>query len=406
MSDDLASFDKDRKEVVRLWRRAHFCPGSICTYLQWVRRFHSYCQQHQLDEAAQLTLDGVMRFAHAYVGPRTKGPVGAGSCDAARNALHAWAFALRTLGACLPQWRAELVPRRMSPLLVVYCQFRRSHRGVAEGTLRRDIDTALAFLSVLRSRGKSCRRATVADIDVFVRQVSERVSKQTVADTCSSLRAFLRFLRTTGRLNRDLAGCVMAPRIRQAEKPRRTLPWADVRRILRSIPQRHPPGKRDFAMLLMMALYGLGAAEVLALQLEDVDWKSEIIRVRRPKTGVRIELPLLPPVARALTSYLKAERPSYTQTRRIFLRIQIPYPPLTSSAIRHRIRLYARRLGIAAPVIGAHAFRHTHASRQIDAGANLKVVSDILGHCRPSSTSVYIRVALRRLRGVTLPVPK
>lgn len=159
-------------------------------------------------------------------------------------------------------------------------------------------------------------------------------------------------------------------------------------------------------MLLMMALYGLGAAEVLALQLEDVDWKSEIMRAQRPKTGVRIELPLLPPVARALATYLKSERPPCSQARRIFLRQQIPYAPLTSGGIRHRIRLYARRVGIAATVIGAHAFRHTHASRQIDAGANLKVVSDILGHRRPSSTSVYIRVALRRLRGVTLPVPK
>jgi integrase len=159
-------------------------------------------------------------------------------------------------------------------------------------------------------------------------------------------------------------------------------------------------------MLLLMALYGFGAAEVLALQFEDVDWKSEIIRVRRPKTGVQIELPLLPPVARALTAYLKTERPPGTRTRKIFVRAKIPYEPLTSAAIRHRIRQYARGVGIAAPVIGAHSFRHSHASRQVDAGANIKVVSDILGHRRPSSTSVYVRVALRRLRGVSLPVPK
>ena len=66
----------------------------------------------------------------------------------------------------------------------------------------------------------------------------------------------------------------------------------------------------------------------------------------------------------------------------------------------------ARRAGIAAPRIGAHAFRHSHASRQVDAGANLKVVSDILGHRSPSSTSVYVRVALARLRTVALPVPR
>jgi integrase len=159
-------------------------------------------------------------------------------------------------------------------------------------------------------------------------------------------------------------------------------------------------------MLMMMALYGMGAAEILALQLEDVNWQSGVISVRRPKTGMQIELPLLPPIARTLTAYLKSERPPCMGTRRVFVSTMIPYRPLTSGAIRYRIREYARKAGVAAKVIGAHAFRHAHASRQIDAGANLKVVSDILGHRRPSSTSVYVRVALRRLRGVTLPVPE
>jgi integrase len=191
-----------------------------------------------------------------------------------------------------------------------------------------------------------------------------------------------------------------------AERPPRALPWVEVRRILRSIQQTQEPGKRDFAMLLMMAIYGLGAAEVLSLHLEDVDWKSAILRVRRPKTGVRIELPLLPPIARAIASYLQVERPALAQTRRIFLATRLPHDPLTSGGIRHRIRQYARQAGITKPVIGAHAFRHSHASRQIDAGVSLKVVSDILGHRRPSSTSVYIRVALGRLHAVALPVPR
>jgi integrase len=159
-------------------------------------------------------------------------------------------------------------------------------------------------------------------------------------------------------------------------------------------------------MLLFMVLYGMGAAEVLALQFEDVDWQSGIISVRRPKTGARIELPLLAPAARALAAYLKLERPPCAHTRQIFVSTVIPYKPLTSAAIRHQIRKYASKAGVPAKVIGAHAFRHAHASRQVDAGANLKIVSDILGHRRPSSTSVYVRVALRRLRGVTIPVPK
>jgi site-specific recombinase XerD len=247
---------------------------------------------------------------------------------------------------------------------------------------------------------------TVADIDAFIYSLSNGVSKRTLGDRCSSLRSFLRFLRVTGRLSRDLAERVIAPRITPFERPPRALPWSDVRRILRSIPQSTNPGKRDFAMLLLMATYGLGAAEVLCLSLDDVDWKSGILRVRRPKTGTSIELPLLPAVATALMAYLKTERPPAPQVRRIFLRTRMSYRPLTSGAVRHRIRHYARTIGISARVIGAHAFRHSHATRQIDAGANLKVISDILGHRRVSSTSVYVRVAMKRLKQVALPVPR
>lgn len=94
-------------------------------------------------------------------------------------------------------------------------------------------------------------------------------------------------------------------------------------------------------MLLLMATYGLGAAEVLGLRIEDIDFQSAIVRARRPKTGVRIELPLLSPIARALSAYLQAERPRPVSSRRVFLRSNMPYEPLTSGAIRHRIRLYA-----------------------------------------------------------------
>jgi integrase/recombinase XerD len=398
--------DEREKQVVQLWRGGDISPGTVRTYLDWVRRFYAYCERLGLDDVAELTLKGVWRFARSYVGPRTKGPVCASSCFIARNALHAWAFAIGALGTMLPEWNSRPAQAPLPPLLKEYCEFRCRHRGVAEGTLRRDAGEVGIFLALLRKRGKSVGKITASDLDAFVAQQAEHFSRRTVARACTALRSFLRFLRSTGRLHRDLAPCVLAPRVRFAERPPRALPWADVQRILGSIQQGQSPGKRDFAMLLMMALYGLGAAEVLALQLEDVNWKSGIISVRRPKTSVQIELPLLPAVARALTSYLKRERPSSVLTRRIFVSTMIPYNPLTSSAIRHRIRRYASKAGVAARMIGAHAFRHAHASRQIDAGAELKVVSDILGHRRPSSTSVYVRVALRRLREVTLPVPK
>ena len=399
--------DDRERAVVEVWRRGHLSWSTIQAYLHWVRRFRTHCDRRKLIEADQLSLAGALHFARSYAGPRLNGRRSARSCrDSARNAIHAWACALRSLGVNVPTWRCEPEAPLLPPPLSEYCEYRRAHAGVAESTLVRDIDTAQQFLQHLRRRQRTLDSVALVDIDRFIGRAAGHLSKAKVVDMCSSLRAFLRFLQTTRRLQTDLASGVMAPRFRVSERPPRTLPWRDVRRILQVIRRSEPPGKRDFAMLLLLATYGLGAAEVLGLRLEDLDWQAGILRARRPKTKVRIELPLLPPVAKALTAYLRWERPPAKGTVRLFLSKRMPYEPITSGAIRHRIRLYATQAGVSAKVIGAHAFRHSHASRQVDSGANLKVVSEILGHRSCSSTSVYIRVALKRLRTVGLPAPR
>lgn len=399
--------DERERAVVQFWRRGHLSWSTIQIYLGWVRRFRTYCVRRELIEAEQLSLIGVRRFTRTYAGPRLRGKRITGrTCDTAHNAIHAWVCALRTLGETLPAWQGQPKTRALSPLSNEYREYRRAHNGVAESTLVRDLDVARRFHQHLRGRRRTIRTARLVDLDAFVSELAARVSKSTVADDCSSLRSFLRFLQATGRVNKDFAQSVVAPRVRKDAKPPRMLPWPDVKRILRSIGRSEPPGKRDFAILLLLATYGLGAAEVLGLRLQDVDWNAGILRARRPKTKVSIELPLLPPVARALTAYLRWERPPAKGATHLFLRMNMPYLPITSGAIRHRIRHYASQAGVSADMIGAHAFRHSHASRQVDAGANLKVVSEILGHRSSSSTSVYVRVAIKRLRGVGLPVPR
>jgi integrase/recombinase XerD len=162
---------------------------------------------------------------------------------------------------------------------------------------------------------------------------------------------------------------------------------------------------RDYAMFLLMAVYGLGAGEVIGLRLDDIDWRDGVLCIRRPKTGAPIALPLLPAVARALVTYLRA-RPTTTGARELFVTVGLPHGALTSSVLRRQARKYAGLAGVVVPTLGAHVFRHSHATRQVDIGAPIKIVGDILGHRRPSSTSTYVRVALERLRTVGLPVPR
>lgn len=398
--------DDRERGVIAVWRESGLRDGVIAHYLIWVRRYRAHCRAQDIDEIAQLTLAHTLAFAESYVGRRRGAGVSKSTRRAARNALHAWSCALPLLDVAVPRWRPELTPPQLPALLRAYSEYRRSHRGVAPRTLKRDLNVAADFLRRLRSLRRTVAAMRVVDVDKYVENLSTRLGRSTVADNCSSLRCFLRFLHTTGRVPQDRASCVIAPRRRIDERPPRSLTWDAVRRILRAIPRDRSSGRRDFAMLLLMASYGLGGGEVVHLRLDDIDWRAHILRARRPKTAVPIELPLLPAVARAIAAYLRRGRPSHALGREIFVTSALPHRGLTTSALRHKIRKYARCAGIVTSKLGCHIFRHSHATRQIDAGAPPKIVSDILGHRRPSSTSVYVRLALQRLRTVALPVPR
>ena len=288
-----------------------------------------------------------------------------------------------------------------------FVAYRVKHRGIATTTIRLDVAVATKFLSFLRVQGRNLASTRVTEIDGFVLDLASKCARKTVAGNCSTLRAFLRFLHLSGRVRADLASCVVAPRTRAVDRPPRALPWKDVRRILRAIDVRQPLGRRDFALFLMMATYGMGAGEVYELKLDDIDWKARTIHVRRPKTGVVTILPLLDPVARALARYLRHERPTHTGARNVFVTDHMPHRALSgSTTIRHRLTKYAEAAGVKADFLGTHVFRHSHATRQIEGGAPPKVVADILGHRRTESTSVYVRGAIVRLRAIALPVPQ
>ncbi|HEX7273209.1 MAG TPA: tyrosine-type recombinase/integrase [Casimicrobiaceae bacterium] len=392
------------RRVVELWRCSGRTPKTVQQYLQWVRRFRAAFVDRAEVDGPMLTRDRVDAFAAAYSRARRSDPDIARRC--ARHALRAWACALGSLGFAVPPWVPPPGPRALSPMLTRFVEYRLKHGGVAPATARSEPRYVANFLAFLRKRGRRPDAVRIVDIDEFVAACSSRMTRKTVAGICSALRAFLRFRFAVGRLRHDLAPSVVAPRIRSADRPPRALPWKDVQRLLHAINVRAPLGRRDFAMLLTMATYGMGAGEALGLRLDDIDWHAHVLRVRRPKTGAAIVLPLLDPVARALAGYLRRGRPAHAVAREIFVSHRIPHQRLSASAaIRHRLVKYATAAGLTPVFIGSHVLRHSHATHQIEGGAPPKVVGDILGHRRPSSTSAYVRVATERLRRMALPVP-
>ncbi len=399
-----AVLDSNFKDVTSLWARNGINPGTAAAYGCWIRKFRKYCREYCLQELEQLTLRGARQFAEWH---RRRRRIRQCSTQA-RSALHAWSNALVTLGVSLPAWEvvSRPAPAIRVPIVREFMEYRQKHGGVSVSTLHRDESVSLELLHFLRRRQRTYRSVRLLDVDAFVVRLRRRMDVASLALELCSVRAFLRFLHISRRLRFDLAASVVGPVLKPDRRPPRALPWSDIRRILQAVDRNTRAGCRDYAMLLLMSLYGLGAAEVRRLRLEDIDWEHQVIRICRPKTQSTILLPLLPVAARALVRYLQHGRPSPTEHRQVLLRAIMPYRPFKgATAIAKRLTMYGRRAGVTTGCLGSHVLRHSQATRQVELGTPLKVVGDILGHRDPAATSHYTRSAVRRLRDLALPLP-
>ena len=392
-----------RANIVQVWRDRGYAEATIANYLKCVERYRSYCLRLGVEEIGCLTRRSVERFARAYA--RRRGRDADQCIEEARSSLHAWARAAALTGLRVPDWVPPGKPGPFDAELALYYEFGRRWRGVKSSTLDRESEVITRFLKWLRQRRQTLSSITLTTVDEFLIELAHTSAAVTLAGVCSRLRSFLRFLHATDVLSIDLSSCVAAPLTRRHARLPPVVPWRDVCRLLRAIDRRTALGKRDYAMTLLMAAYGMGGAEVLALRLDDINWVSGTLRVVRPKTGVETILPLLGQVGRALASYLRNGRPCRGSSRALFVRHSVPHVSFGVDALRVRMQRYAATVGVPIRFFSPHALRRSHASRQIATAAPPKVVSDILGHDDPRSISVYARVATERLREVCLPLP-
>jgi integrase len=184
----------------------------------------------------------------------------------------------------------------------------------------------------------------------------------------------------------------------------KSLPSGTVQRILAQHDRTTPIGRRNYAILLLLARLGLRAGEVVALNLEDLDWDTGLIRFRR-KGGRWTQLPLPGDVGGAIVAYLRSDRPRCS-SRRVFLRHRAPVRgfahTITVSSIVRRALIGA---GIDFGRTGAHLFRHTLAVDLLRNGASLDEIGDVLGHRSPNTTALYAKVDVDSLRTIALPWP-
>jgi site-specific recombinase XerD len=280
-------------------------------------------------------------------------------------------------------------------------------RGLCAATIEAHAATINRFLLFLDHDGHPQRLhgLCAADLEAFVTKAGRCVGHSRMGQVTATLRTFVRFLAATGEGPAGLDAQVQSPRIYRGERLPRALPWKSVRAFLRSIDRTTPKGRRDYAMFLLVATYGLRASEVRALSLDDVAWRARQIRVPRPKVGTPLLLPLTDEVGAALLEYVRRGRPA-SPHRRLFLRVEFPLGPLGRGAVGDAFRSWARRAGIRLPARGGpHGMRHALALHLLREGASLKTIGDLLGHRSSESTGVYLRLDVDDLRDVALPLP-
>jgi integrase/recombinase XerD len=308
-------------------------------------------------------------------------------------------------------WPPEVLPKghelAARKIISAFDEWMRDLRGLAMSSRRHRRAEMAKLLEWLRHLNKAVGSVTIDDLDLYVSERATTLRRNSTAEVVSTLRGVLRYLHERGLLRRDFAPLLKGPTIYALEGIPSTIAPEDVRRALAALKEdRSPTGLRDYAIWMLLTTYGLRGAEIKALQLSDIDWRGERLRIRHSKTGAYSELPLLRKPANALLDYLRHGRPA-TSERTVFLRAQAPYRPFAYSTPLHGV--VSRRLAavgvVPAGKHGTHALRHARAVSLLRGGVPLKVIGDVLGHRSQQSTAPYLKLAIDDLRSVALDLP-
>lgn len=311
---------------------------------------------------------------------------------------------LRGIG-CIPVSPSKADSSAEGELIRAFAEFLRTERGLS-------VSTVTGYLPVIRDflaeqfHGHALRFDDVRATDVhrFIVLRAQRGSVTRAKLVVTALRSFLRFLHQRGLLASDLAAAV--PGVagwRLAHLPK-ALSAEQVERLLASCDRGTPAGRRDYAILMLLARLGLRGGEVSALTLDDIDWEcGEIVIHGKGQRVARLPLPT--DVGSALVDYLRQDRPACL-ARRVFIRVKAPRRGFISpSVICCIVRRALKRAGLTPAFKGAHLLRHSLATNLLRRGASLAEIGQLLRHSQPNTTQIYAKVDIAALRAIALPWP-
>ena len=223
-------------------------------------------------------------------------------------------------------------------------------------------------------------------------------------DDLAIIRVFLKYLCQNGILESDLS-TIIPHSIRGFHLPS-TYTVEEVRAVENSIDRTTSIGKRDYAMLLLASRYGIRAGDIVGMTFENIDFTAKRLSFIQQKTGNNQSMTLIPEIEDALLDYIHKARPESYESH-IFLRMNAPYTPITTSVLRFELSKYFRKSGLSTDgkKHGTHVLRSSLATSMVNNDIPYEEVRKILGHTDPNAIKHYARVDKERLRICAIDVP-
>jgi site-specific recombinase XerD len=342
---------------------------------------------------AQLDGDVILAFVEAH---SAQGSVPSVIARGSRSLL----IYLRELGVVSPERGDAVTP--LGELIEGYRAWLVGERGLAPLTVARYVALAARFLG---ERVSTVDELGVKDLSgervtAFLLRECERLSIDSAKGKVGELRSLLRFLFVRGLIDLALGDAVPPVAGWRDTGIPRSVPPADVEQLIASCDRSTLDGARDAAIVLLLARLGIRSIEVARLELADLDWRAGELLVRG-KGGREDRLPLPDDVGGALAEYLTVR--GRHESRRVFLTLRAPTRPIRPDLVGDVVRRAGHRAGVGQ--ITPHRLRHALASEMLAQGASLQDISQVLRHQHLSTTTIYAKVDLGRLRQVALPWP-
>ena len=321
-------------------------------------------------------------------------------CRSCRHTYTTFARFLRTVGRLVEK------PTPADPLDAVvgeFCERLTRRRGLAASTVTGYHHWISDFLRRTLPPGRSLLDLPLTALESYIQIRGPKLIRTTLIAAIHCIQEFLLHCYRQGWLPHRLDQVDLARGFRRELLPR-AMPWPLIERLLGSIDRRDRVGRRDHAMLHLMAYYGLRTSEPTHLTIDSINWQARTLTVWQPKTRSTLVLPLHDVTLSILDDYLKLARPP-SDLPWLFLRGNAPLAQMTQCSASYVFRTRARRSGLPLDSYSAYSLRHAFAHRLFQRGVGMKAIGDLMGHRNLVSTSVYMRLQSDLLREVALEVP-